>query len=87
MVRLFDRSVYGGMHATFLITGITSETVTELVAHKEAHIARLTTSNTRTLCSLGSIARPLCFTRLYPYKDTHVFVDHVLVSGAGQVRL
>ncbi len=61
MVRLFDRSVYGGMHATFLITGITSETVTELVAHKEAHIARLTTSNTRTLCSLGSIASPPVF--------------------------
>lgn len=57
-MRLFDRSVYGGMHATFLITGITSETVTELVAHKEAHIARLTTSNTR---SLGSIARPPMF--------------------------
>ena len=42
-------SVYGGCHATFLISGITSESVTELVAHKEAHIARLTTSNTKAM--------------------------------------
>lgn len=42
-------SVYGSLHVTFLIAGVSVETSMELVAHAEARVARLTTSRTRAM--------------------------------------
>lgn len=42
-------SVYGPVHVTFLIAGISVETSMELVAHAEARVARLTTSKTKAM--------------------------------------
>lgn len=42
-------SIFGASYATFLLAGIAAETSHELVAHREARIARLTTSNTRAM--------------------------------------
>lgn len=42
-------SIFGASHATFLIAGIAAETSHELVAHREARVARLTTSNTKAM--------------------------------------
>jgi thymidylate synthase ThyX len=42
-------SIFGASHATFLIAGIAVETSLELVAHREARVARLTTSNTKAM--------------------------------------
>ena len=43
-------SIYAGTHVTFLIAGCTVETCLELCAHKEATIARLTSSKTMAMC-------------------------------------
>jgi len=42
-------SVYGPVHATFLLAGIALETSMELVAHSEARVARLTSSKTNAM--------------------------------------
>lgn len=42
-------SIFGASHATFLVAGIAVETSLELVAHREARVARLTTSNTKAM--------------------------------------
>lgn len=42
-------SIFGASHATFLIAGVAAETSHELVAHREARVARLTTSNTKAM--------------------------------------
>lgn len=42
-------SVYGDYYVTFLIAGVTIETVLELVAHSEAKVSRLTTSKTKAM--------------------------------------
>lgn len=42
-------SVFAATHVTFLIAGIAAETSMELCAHREARIARLTTSKTKAM--------------------------------------
>ena len=42
-------SVYAPVSATFLLAGVALETSLELVAHHEAHVARLTSSNTQAM--------------------------------------
>jgi thymidylate synthase ThyX len=42
-------SVYSDYYVTFLIAGVTIETVLELVAHTEAKVSRLTTSKTKAM--------------------------------------
>jgi len=40
-------SVYGDWSVTFLVVGITDEVLKELIAHREGHISRLTSSKTK----------------------------------------
>jgi hypothetical protein len=42
-------SVFGPLHATFLLAGISVETSLELIAHSEARVARLTSSKTKAM--------------------------------------
>lgn len=42
-------SVFAATHVTFLIAGVAAETSMELCAHREARIARLTTSKTKAM--------------------------------------
>jgi thymidylate synthase ThyX len=42
-------SVHASMSATFLLAGVSLETSLELVAHHEAHVARLTSSKTKAM--------------------------------------
>ena len=42
-------SVYGALHVTMLLAGLSVETSLELCAHREARVARLTTSRTRAM--------------------------------------
>ena len=42
-------SVFAAYHVTFLLAGIGLETSLELIAHREARVARLTSSNTKAM--------------------------------------
>jgi hypothetical protein len=46
--RFGHRSVYNDQHVTFLIAGVSLETCLEFVAHREATVARLTSSKTKS---------------------------------------
>ena len=42
-------SIFGTFYVTFLVAGISTETALEMIAHKEAKVARLTTSATKAM--------------------------------------
>lgn len=53
-----DYSFCGDWHVSFLVAGISDENLKELVAHRECHISRLVSSNTRAQLDTYYVLQP-----------------------------